>query len=107
MVSRARRDFPRASATTAGVLVVVKRGVLAHPHKNPQNPRNLRADPINYRSLWAIKYLGEMAGEARSSREMATARGLNGDPAQMGQNLGAYTCIAWGGEHKNEVIETD
>ena len=28
------------------------------------------------------KNVGEMAGEARFSREMATARGLNGDPAQ-------------------------
>ena len=26
--------------------------------------------------------VGEMAGEARFSREMAAARGLNGDPAQ-------------------------
>ena len=25
--------------------------VLGHPHKNPQNPRNLRVDPISYRSL--------------------------------------------------------
>ena len=28
------------------------------------------------------KNVGEMAGEARLSREMAAARGLNGDPAQ-------------------------
>ena len=28
------------------------------------------------------KNVGEMAGEARFSREMAVARGLNGDPAQ-------------------------
>ena len=28
------------------------------------------------------KYGGEMAGEARFSREMAAARGLHGDPAQ-------------------------
>ena len=28
------------------------------------------------------KNVGEMAGEARFSREMAAARGLNGDPAQ-------------------------
>ena len=73
---------------------------LAHPHPHPRYSHCARQQqhdkvktfpphlPIRRQaardgvSQERRKNVGEMAGEARFSREMAAARGLNGDPAQ-------------------------
>ena len=47
------------------------------------NQAAVQIDLRLYRDIGIVPYfMGEMAGEARFSREMAAARGLIGDPAQ-------------------------